>query len=99
MGALLLAPLLLLPCFGFSNLILEPCSFIYFFIVVSAYWPEAKWSKERQHFPSSPGQKRTPATTSEFWIVRQASERSEDPGPYLFRISSPVSAEPPLLEA
>lgn len=33
MGALLLAPLLLLPCFGFSSLILEPCSFIYFLLL------------------------------------------------------------------
>lgn len=65
---------------------------------VSGFWPEAKWNK-RRCFSSRPGQKRTQITSFEFWLTRKTSERAEDPGSYLFRISSPISTEPPFLEA
>ena len=66
--------------------------------LVSGSWPEAKWNNKRRRFSSCPGQKRTQLAPFEFWLTKKASERAEDPGSYLFRISSPVSAKPPFLK-
>ena len=74
-------------------------SLLSLFVVVSGYWQETKWNNKRRHFSSCPGQQRTQVSSFEFWLIRQTSERAEDTGSCLFRISSSISAEPPLLKA
>jgi hypothetical protein len=71
----------------------------FLFLVGLGNCPKAKCNDKRRFFSNHIGQKRTQLTPIELQFVGQTSERAEDSGSHLLRLSPSVAAELPLPKA